>query len=217
MKKAITLILLVFILCACQKESLTVKETPEETSFLKDAQLVTLMQSVASHDGRFDNAVDKADCFSIDFPYRILLNGASHEINAINDLLIIDPSDTVSPVFPINITFANYVGTTVSSEENLQILIDRCLQGILYNDRITCVDFVYPVYVAVFDLGSSDFETISFDHDKDTFLTLTEFASDALASIHFPVQMITSEENIITISSNKMLKNFIEANEALCP
>ena len=83
--------LLVFtalFLLGCQKEKLEIIEAPdEEASFLFDQQLTSLLKSVASHDGSFDDVIDNSSCFSIDLPYQIALNGETHNVNTIDDLL----------------------------------------------------------------------------------------------------------------------------------
>lgn len=216
MKKFVMLLAVFVFLFSCQKEELTVIDNQDETSFIEDTELVRLIMSVASHDGSFDNKVDKADCFSINFPYTIYLNGESHSVNSINDLLIIEEHDEVLPIFPIDITFANYIEATITTNEAFNELISKCDDGTLYNDKNTCQDFLYPIYVAVFNPDSNDFETISFDHDKDTFTTIVDFTSNTLAAIQYPIQIELIEGAVITVNNNANLKVLLSEQSTTC-
>jgi len=216
MNKFFLLIALVLLLGACQKDSLKINESPDVASLLLDNQLTSLMLSVSAHDGSFDDVVDQSDCFSINFPYQILLNGESHNVNTINDLLVIHEQDSVAPIFPVDITFANYVPGAINNNNDLQSLIDQCAGGYLYNDRITCVDFVYPISIALYDTNNSDFETIIFDHDIETFVTLDNFNEDSIASINFPIEILIGEGTVQSIQDLESLKSELIINAIQC-
>jgi hypothetical protein len=208
MKKFAFLLILLLGL-SCQKEELTVIEEQEEASFLEDGQLTNLIKSVASHDGSYDDLVDGSSCFSIDFPYDVMVNGKPYTINSITDLALLNKGDEIMPVFPIDITFANYIEADVPNVEVFQEFIDRCADGSLYNDRITCVDFVYPIDVSVYDPVNSDFGIISFQHDKQTFTEVEEMDPVMIASIRFPISLVLENGTRIQIADNQDLKSSI--------
>lgn len=197
---------LLIIVCSCQKEELTIVQGNQETSFLADAQLTRLMQSVASHDGSFDDIVDQSHCFSINFPYEILLNGKTHIIQSVDDLLAIDASDTVEPVFPLTITYANYIETEVVTPKIFENNIVQCLNGFLYDEVINCVDFSYPVSISLYYQDNSEYETVVFSNDKETFLGIDLFESGTLATINYPIQVQMIDGSQIDIESNDELK-----------
>lgn len=215
--KNLLLILLVLVFCAgCQKEEFTVVQTDEEASFLQDTELTALLKGVSSHDGSFDDVIDQAPCFSIDFPYQILLNNESHNVNSVEDLLAILPSDEVVPVFPISITYATYDPLEISSLEALAEQINLCNTGVLFNERITCVDIVYPIHINLYNPETSNFETVVYDHDKKTFQSISSYTNDQLASISFPITITTADQGSLSITSNEILKSQILSQVPLC-
>jgi hypothetical protein len=210
------LFFLAFVSISCQKESLVVLENNQEPSFFDDAQLVSLLKGVSAHDGSFDDIIDRSSCFSIKIPYGVVLNGESQQINNIEDLQSINESDEVILLFPIEISFATYQEENISSLQEFENVVRNCANGGLYNDRITCVDFVYPFNVGVFDPATSNFETIVFDHDKKTFQSIDSLNSLYLATIKFPIEVVNAEGQYITIATNESLKRQIQSAISLC-
>jgi hypothetical protein len=197
------------VMAGCQKEELTVIEGTGEESFTQDRQLKNLIMSVASHDGSFDNVVDKSSCFSIDFPYTCYYYGQPYQVNSIEDLAPFKVGDDLIPKFPINITFANYIQAEVPNEEAFNELIDLCENGLLWNESITCVDIIYPVNISVYNPDNGNFETITFTHHKQTFQSIEGFDTNLIASIQFPIQIQLPNNVILTINSNDVLKSEI--------
>jgi hypothetical protein len=214
--KNIFLFALILLTAACQKEEFTVVEGQEEASFLADGQLTGLIQSVAAHDGSFDDIVDQSPCFSINFPYQVTFKGTVYTINSVADLSIFKEGDVVEPVFPIEISFANYQKDRIASSQAFTEYIQKCEDGLMYNDRITCVDFVYPIDVSVYDPVNSDFDLISFQHDKQTFTTIDDMDRIMIASIRFPIQLITDNGTRMEIAGNEDLKATILGMLPLC-
>lgn len=194
---------------SCQKEELTITQDESETSFLADRQLTGMVKSVASHDGTFDDLVDQSSCFSINFPYQILLNGYVYDVNSINDLMPLTKYDFIVPIYPFNITFGNYQETEVVTQEGFYTLVDQCNNGGLYDERITCVDFTYPLSVSIYNRATSDFETMTFNHDKETFTEIELFETGTLASINYPITLHLEDGTNRVISSNEELKQEI--------
>ena len=215
--KNIFLLTVLLLTLSCQKEELTVVQDQEETSFVADTQLMGLIQSVASHDGTFDDLVDQSSCFSINFPYDIVLNGKQVSISSINDLLIIKPYDEIVPVFPITITTANYIDFDVVSQEVFKDYAFACANGLMYDDRITCLDFNYPVSVSLYNRDETSFETITYNHDKETFEGMEVFDEGIIATINFPVIVKMINGTNVEIQSNTELKSQILEMLNICP
>ena len=205
MKKYV-LLLLVISLFSCQKEKLTIVMDQEESSFLSDGRLTRLMKSVAAHDGSFDDIIDQSPCFSINFPYQILLNGETHQITSVDDLSIIGLYDYIELIFPVTITIANYVEVEILNLGTFEKYISQCDNGLIYNEIISCVDFVYPVSISIYNNENSDFETIIFNHDKDTFIGIGLIETGTLAAINYPIRLLLIDGTLIIIESNEQLK-----------
>ena len=210
------ILMMMIVLAGCQKEELTVTEAQNDESFLLDRQLTMMISSIVSHDGSFDDVVDSSSCFSIDFPYTCYYYGQPYTVNSIDDLAPFSNSDELVPEFPINITFANYVTATVNSLQEFELLKTLCADGEMYDEIINCVDFLYPVRVAIYDSETSDFETISFTHDKETFLSIEDFSPGTRANIQYPIDVVLNNKDIVSIDSNELLKTVIMNMIPLC-
>ncbi|MGK0386749.1 MAG: outer membrane protein assembly factor BamE (lipoprotein component of BamABCDE complex) [Patiriisocius sp.] len=216
MKNLFLALLILFCCLGCQEEKLTIVQSEEQASFLQDSELKLLVQGVSSHDGSYDDVVDQSSCFSINVPYEILLNNATHTINSVEDLLAISKEDEVIPIFPIIITYATYEQLEINGAQQLLAQITQCETGVLFNDRITCVDMVYPININLYNPETSDFETVVFDHDKKTFQSIASYANNQLASIKFPISITIATGEELSISTNEMLKNQILSQVPFC-
>ena len=214
--KYIVYFMMLVMIAGCQKEELTIVEGEDDEAFTDDRQLKSLLMSVVSHDGSFDDIVDSSSCFSIDFPYTCYYKGYPYPVNSIDDLAVFKNGDELIPKFPVNITFANYLQAEVPDVTAFNQLIDLCANGSLYNDIINCVDIIYPVRISVYDPSNSSFETIIFENDKQTFLSIEDFDVDRIASIQYPIQLRMQNEVVLTINSNDALKTEILSMIPFC-
>lgn len=204
------------MITSCQKEELTVVETNIDSSFVQDPELSRLMQSVTAHNGSFDDVIDQSDCFSINFPYEVFFNGEPYNIASVADLVPIDELDEIQLMYPLTITLGNHAEMTLLNETEFINLKNECAAGTLYNDLIDCVDFVYPIRVALFEPATSNYQTITLDSDEETFESIDDFTSETLVSINYPFDIRSEEGIFIAINSNIELKSQIATAEANC-
>ncbi len=208
---------MLFALFACQEEEFTVVESKEDAIGVdEDRQLTSLMKLVSSHDGSFDNVVDDSDCFSINYPYMCSYNGELYTVNSVEDLAPFNMYDELIPEFPITMTLANYIEVEVPNLNAFETLISQCQNGQLFNERITCIDFVYPISVAIYNTETTNFDTLIFNHDRDTFTSLDLINENTVASVNYPVKMTTNTGLILTFNSNEELKDEILTVIPLC-
>jgi hypothetical protein len=203
-------------LAGCQEEELTIIEGENDEAFTQDQQLKSLIMSVTSHDGSYDDVVDNSSCFSIDFPYICYYNGYPYPVNSIEDLAVFNNGDNLIPKFPVSITISDYVQAEVPDEETFNLFMDLCANGQLFNESITCLDIIYPIRISVYDPDNSSFETISFAHDKQTFESIVGFDLSLIASIQYPIQIQMPNDVVLTINSNEALKTEILGIIPLC-
>ena len=199
-------LVLVMMLIGCQEEQLTVVEDQEEAPLALDSQLVGLMRSVSSHDGSHDNVVDRSSCFSIEYPYLCTIEGVEYEVNSRSDLKPFTEYDILTPVFPITISYLDHTREVIEDLETFQQRIQECADGQLNNDAIICVDFEYPVTLALYHSDIANFETIVLDHDFDTYTALELFSDDTIANIEYPILISFPTGGYIEINSNNELK-----------
>ncbi len=213
---SVGLFMATFSLISCQKESLRITDEQQEESLVDDAQLLGLVRGVTAHDGSHDNIVDSSDCFSINFPYSCNVNGEVFLYQQASDLNDLYETDDIQPVFPITLTYANYIEVTVSNQEEFQELITRCSSGLLYNDAIACVDFIYPISLSMYNADTLDFSTVTLDHDRMTFTELAAMTAKDVASINYPIFIQVLEGELFQINSNQELKAVIQENLSFC-
>ncbi len=214
--KIFTWVVVLMVLASCQKEEFKVTESQDEQNLTQDDQLLNLVKTVATHDGSFDDIVDSSTCFSINFPYICNANGVAYPVNAPEDLLPFSIYDELIPDFPVTITLANYVDLEIPSYEVLQNVIEQCANGELFNERITCVDLIYPVTVSVYDTVNTNFETRTYNHDRDTFTGIELFGDDHIANLIYPIQIQFENGAILNVESNEQLKNEILGYLVIC-
>ena len=75
---------------ACQKEYDPIVEVDQGETMTVNSAAASLMAQVVSHDGSYDNIVDRASCFSIRFPYTVSVNGLQVTIDSMEDLQLIE-------------------------------------------------------------------------------------------------------------------------------
>ncbi len=212
----LSLFAITLLFAACQKEQLTVIQNADESVFIKNGELTRVLMSVSAHDGSFDDNLDQASCFSINFPYEIILNGEPYQVNSPTDLEIITPTDTIWPVYPITLTLADHSTRELTHIEQYFSLKTQCDSGILFSDLITCVDLQYPFSMAVFDPVANDFTTIVMAHDSETFTHMSDLQEDNEVSINFPIRLSFPNGTTVTINSHNQLLERILAAVSNC-
>lgn len=209
-------IMLLLVFTGCQEEELTVVQAPDDESFIQDGQLKRLIMSVVSHDGSFDDIVDDSSCFSINFPYTCIYRGREYPVNTIEALSVFGEGANLMPKFPVTVTLADYISVEVPNVEVYRDLQNACSNGTLFNESITCVDISYPVSVSIYNTVTSNFETISFLHDKQTFQTIEEMDESLIANIQYPIEILLPNKVVLTIESNDVLKSEILSMIPIC-
>jgi len=204
--KIVWSLILVMGIMACQEEQLTVVEEQEEAPLALDSQLVGLMKSVSSHDGSYDDVVDRSSCFGIQFPYECMIEGVQYTVNNVSDLKPFTEYDILTPVFPITISYLDHSIEVIYDLETYQQRIDQCANGDLNNDAIACVDLQYPVTLALYHSDIANFETIVLNHDLDTFSAIELFNDDTIANIEYPIIISFPVGGSLEINSNNELK-----------
>lgn len=214
--KWIVPLFIALIVVGCQQEEFNETDNPAETSLLEDQELASLVRSVTSHDGSFDDFIDSADCFSIQFPYGLWVNGVQHNMNSPEDFSEIPQGALVQPDFPVTLNMCNYSQVEIPSLEVLYDYVVGCHSGEFFDEVITCVDFQYPIDLSLFDSGTSDFETITLEHDWDVYSTIQSLNPSTLVTIQYPIGLIKSNGDVIEVNTNQELKNQILRIVSLC-
>ncbi len=84
-----SLLLVALNFISCQEEFEELPGEDNREAIMASSSTGQLIQRTSSKDGSYDNIVDGASCFAINFPYVVNVNGLEINIDAIEDLKLI--------------------------------------------------------------------------------------------------------------------------------
>ncbi|MEZ4971112.1 MAG: hypothetical protein R2814_15895 [Flavobacteriaceae bacterium] len=229
MKKFMSYLMLSSLLLAalsftsCQEEFEELPGEDSQEAILASSSTAQLVKRTSSKDGSYDNIVDGANCFAINFPYVVKVNGLEVHINAKEDLKLIKQlfnkvemdDDILEIIFPISITFADYSVLEIGDEEKLEELADGCLEG-GDDDDIECIDFVYPIVVYSFNIDLQQTGSVTVENDMQLRRYFAERKDDDLLSFDFPVTLELYDDTKVSVGNNAELANAIETAKSKC-
>ncbi|WP_026810422.1 hypothetical protein [Arenibacter latericius] len=214
-------ILMLFIsLGACQKEFEDLPEQNNSEAIKASSNTAQLIKSASSNDGSYDNIVDGASCFSINFPYVVNINGLNVNVNAVSTLelvqdLLTDGEDDLEIQFPITVTLADFTEMTLNDEDELEDLVEAC-QVLEDDDDIECVSFVYPIKVYSFDIAFQQTGSVTLESDMQLRRYFDDLDDDALVSFQFPISLKLYNDIEHTVNDNAELVDIIESVKDNC-
>ena len=190
------LVVLVLGLSSCQEEYEEVGGGSEDQAITANSSTAVLIEKTSSNDGSYDNIVDRASCFSIQFPYTVNVNGVAVTIDSKSDLEVIeeifdeldDDDDILDIVFPIVVTLSDFSEVNIENQEELEALARECLEG-GDDDDIECIDFVYPITLFTFDIQNQLTGEFQVESDKGMRRFFADLDDNQLISIEFPITL----------------------------
>jgi hypothetical protein len=216
--------LLAICLCAssCQEENVQVSAPNAEETLVANTTLPLLMERMTLLDGSADNIIDNANCFLVDLPVTVAVNGTTIVVNSANDygaiieLLNQSNDETVAITYPITIILSDYTEITIENQAELILQISNCSGPNQPDIDIECIDFQYPLPIAVYDTSFEVIETVSITHDEELYYFLETLSDGIVASINYPINLETADGTIISVNSNEALEAAIAAAENTC-
>src|SRR5690606_31103758 len=212
------------LLCfsSCQEEFEEVGGEPTDMTIQAHSPTATLIEKATAHDGSYDNMVDGAGCFAVKFPYTVSVNGVELNINSKDDLKtikellsqLVDQQALIDLVFPIVITLGDYSEINVADKEQLLALVKDCLET--GEDRIGCIEFVYPITLFTMDMDNQRTGEVVVNGDMEMRRFFAELESNLLTSIEFPIQLKKSDGSKLEIGSVGELVAALEQAKKEC-
>ncbi|MEZ4795828.1 MAG: hypothetical protein R2785_01550 [Flavobacteriaceae bacterium] len=208
-----------FSLNSCQNEILEVTDTNEETLIAPNSTLADLMESAVTNDGGVDDILDNSNCFNVDLPVTIIVNGITITINTREDLALIeeiinqleDDEDILEFIFPITIILSDYEEIVIENQQQFEALIDTCTED--ETDVIDCIDFQYPISFSIYNTAFQIIDTVVIESDEQLYEFLERLQDESdqvvLASLNFPVTMIYANGNTVTVNNNYELEEVL--------
>lgn len=217
------LAILVLGFTACQEEYEEVGGGMQSETISASSTTADLIQKTSSNDGSYDNIVDGASCFAVQFPYTVNVNGVEITIDSKEDLDLIeeifdeldDDDDILDIFFPITITLSDFSEITIENQDQLEQYARECLEG-GDDDDIECIDFVYPITLFTFGVDNQQSGQVNIESDRDMKRFFDELDDDDLISIEFPITLIKFDGTQVVIENNAALAAALEMAKNQC-
>ena len=207
----------ILFLCACQEDVVIITNPENENAIGTTSPLADLVRNTAMNDGSFDNILDNSSCTSIALPVSVIANQIEITINTVEDYKLVErvfdesstDVDVLVFVYPITVIMADFTEVTASNEEELEDLIEDCVEGGDDID-IECLDFAYPITVSVYDSANQVSDVVTLNNDEDLFKFFEALDENELVSFDFPLIVYLSDSTEVTIENNNELEEIIE-------
>ena len=202
---------------ACQEDVVIITNPENENAIGTTSPLADLVRNTAMNDGSYDNILDNSSCTSIVLPVSVIANQIEITINTVEDYKLVErvfdesstDVDVLVFVFPITVIMADFSEVTASNKEELEDLIEDCVEGGDDID-IECLDFTYPITVSVYDSANQVSDVVTLNNDEDLFKFFEALDENELVSFDFPLIVYLSDSTEVTIENNNELEEIIE-------
>ncbi|MEQ5789922.1 hypothetical protein J4E06_02590 [Muricauda sp. NFXS6] len=217
------LVVLVLGFTACQEEFERIGDDPENQTISASSSTADLIQKTSSNDGSYDNIVDGASCFAVQFPYTVNVNGVEITIDSKEDLDLVeeifdeldDDDDILDIFFPITITLSDFSEITIENQDQLEQYARECFEE-GDDDDIECIDFVYPITLFTFGVDNQQSGQVIIESDREMRRFFDELDDDDLISIEFPITLIKFDGTQVVIENNAALAAALEMAKNQC-
>ncbi|MCK0159631.1 hypothetical protein MWU56_03115 [Muricauda sp. F6463D] len=209
---------------SCRTEDDLSIDPPAESTLEANSALANQIQRVAMNDGSVDNIVYNANCFTIQLPIDLTINGTELTITNIDDYDDLedlldefdDDDDIIDIDFPITIVFADYTELEVNSLDQLEDYADDCNDENEIDDDIECLDFVYPISASIFNTNNEVIATLTFTNDYNLYEFIDDIDEDDLIGFEFPISIIVADGSEIIIHDFDALDDAIDDYDDDC-
>lgn len=209
---------------SCRSEEDEFIQTQTEETLEANSTVAGLMQRISLLDGSIDNIIDRANCFTVNLPVTVIVNGIEVTVNNEDDYDLIedildesdDDTDTVEIVFPITVTFSDYSEVTVENVEEFLALLLTCPDEDESDDDIECLDFQYPITATIFNPVTEELVTVVIENDAQLYAFLEMIEDSDVVNIEFPITVILADGTSVVIDSLDELEEVIENAEDSC-
>ncbi len=225
-KNNLQLIILVFIvvMSSCRKEEIESIQPEEEDTINANSSLTSLLEKTALNDGSVDNIIDRANCFTINYPVTVFANGHEILVNSQNDLENVedvfdefeDDTSDIDIVFPITVTLDDYSEVILNNLSEFNSLSNTCNDENEFDLDIECIDFQFPITVSTFNTQSEALGSTTLINDKAFYSFIQNIDTNDLVSIEFPITAILFDNTELTVTNFNELESIIETYKNSC-
>lgn len=211
----IAVILLIFT--SCQSEIVTEEFTNQET-ILKDSPLTTFVKRVVMQNTSQDDFIDNAACFTVKFPYSVIVNNTIVSLDHVADYSKVEKqlslsSNTKDPVifmFPITLLFTDYTEKKINNQSEYDAQLQTCTVDSNTFLKINCIDFVFPIKISVYDSNTQLPSVIAITDDKALYFFIENLGLSQYISFNYPLMVTDNIGQIVPIINNSRLEDAIK-------
>lgn len=212
-------LMVIFILnFSCRKEEIEFEQAPPEDTLSPNSQVANLMQRTAMNDGSVDNIIYNANCFTIQLPVSVIVNGNQITVNSIADYDVVeaifdefdDDSDSIEIEFPITIVLNDFSHLTIDSISELYTYAVNCHGENEIDDDIECLDFQYPITASIFNTDNELISSLTLNNDQEMYFFIDDIDNSDIISIDFPLTIGLSDGTTLVANNLNELQNAIE-------
>lgn len=206
---------ILFVASSCQKEAEEIIDENNPEIITSDSSLSNLLRSATQNNGTLDNLIDGSDCITLEYPVTVFANGQKVILESEDDISIVEAifnqfsgdQDTLEIVYPITVSFEDYLQLTLQNQAELDALIASCDDTVV--NTFACVDFIYPITLFTYNNNNEQTGTVTITNEQDLFLFFFQLDPDTFIEIDYPITVIVNGQNII-VNNNQELINAIE-------
>ncbi len=206
----------ILFLSSCRDE-LTI-DTDSTRGLTSNSKLTNLIKNTSLNDGSNDNILDKANCFNIELPVTVIVNGQEIIVNDDDDFDSIedifeefdDDDDIVQFDFPITIVLSDFTELVINNESELNVFSDDCNGENESDDDIECIDFQFPINFSIFNTVTEEIDQIIINSDRELHDFIRDLDNDDVVNIEFPLSIFLWDGTVLSTNSLDELENVIE-------
>lgn len=215
---------IVLVLFSCATEEIIDIDESDKPSITANSALATAIQRTSLNDGSNDNIIDKANCFNIQLPVNVIVNGQNFTVTTQDDFETIEAiyeefstdDDTLEIVYPITIILSDFTPVQIANETAFDTYTSDCNGENESDDDIECLDFQYPITASIFNEITEVITDISINDDQQLYNFIEMLDDNDTATINFPITVIISDGTGVIINSLEQLEAQIEAIKDDC-
>jgi|GEM_PF-1213831 len=213
MKNIYLILLCVCLFWACQTEEDT-QIINNANALNRDSPLTSNLERVTQNPTTFDDFIDGSSKIHLELPALISINNdINFSLNTANDYSTLIETleetpnqDSIDFIFPITVSTIDYAVETVSSNTEL----DQLLQSVTSSTEVNCIDLEYPLNIQFLDASNSFVDSQTINNDAQFFNFLVEVESNNLFfELQFPVTVS------VDAGANQQFQTTVNSNSEL--
>jgi len=208
------LFLLAILVASCRSEVTEIIDDTQEPSLKANSTVAKLMKRISLNDGSNDNIIDNANCFNLQLPVTVIVNGLEIVVNSAEDFEVIeaifdefdDDDDSIQIEYPIRILLSDFTEVIINNQGEQNGFMNSCNGENEVDDDIECLDFQYPINVSIFNTTTEQIDRITIANDRQMHEFIEDLDEDDIANIDFPISIILLDGTEIIINSLEELE-----------